>query len=459
MKKIFIGSSSKKAAMEKMHNIHSILEKLGAQVTCWPDAFTLSENTIDELIKAAHEYDAAVFIFDKDDLITDTSHGSVHYIPRDNVIAEAGMFISALGKESVVLCTTPGVHEISDFKGVTTLIYKRNNLDDIEKQLDIWLKTKVPENNSIAHKSNVLMLPRKKIHELYSIDSRLHITDGSYRQISHVRIMNLASNLIINPAIGEIGHIPTADIPLSDAIKKIMEETSASVDLMLTQPNHCNIKDAESKIANQRAGSGAEAVYSAWKTLYSNLSTDTVYAKRSSENPILFHLYAMKISMPFGIFNVEFCGEAKMFKLDYEEFLEDETDEKIYLEHFQEIHDSLRQHMEAVGRKKQLPKLCLPKGQDFFRYRKAGMSLGDVHMVITAFYMQIPIILSDDSDIDILRGIVKRRISSDNYDLMIFSCVEVLKQIAALKESNFTKEELLEVLKATGENKSKNIVK
>ena len=315
MKKVFIGSSSKESALDKARIIQIILQELGARPTCWADdtAFALSHNTIDQLIQAAHKYDAGVFIFDKDDQIVDPNDCSTHYVPRDNVIAEAGMFIGVLGKESVVLCTTPGVHEISDFKGITTLQYNSNNLGRLKNKLKDWLDENVKEHNSLREKNNILMLSRSEIQNLYSIDSRLHISDGMYKKIRHIRIMNFACNLIINPEIGEIGHIPPKDIGLSDGIERIMRETNATVEIILTQPNEYNIKDLETKIANHRAGSSEGALYSALATLYKNLSTDTIYAHHSKSTPVLFQFYVMKTSIPFAIFNVEFLDEAKRF--------------------------------------------------------------------------------------------------------------------------------------------------
>lgn len=38
------------------------------------------------------------------------------------------------------------------------------------------------------------MLPRKEIHDLYSIADRLHITDELYKKIRRIQIMNFASN-------------------------------------------------------------------------------------------------------------------------------------------------------------------------------------------------------------------------------------------------------------------------
>lgn len=308
MKKIFIGSSSE--ALGKAYHIQSILKGLGADTTCWADdgAFTLSHNTIDELIRSARTYDAGVFIFDKDDELVSSKDGNTEYIPRDNVIAEAGMFVSILGKEPVVLCIVPGVREISDFKGITQLFYDPNNMERLQNKLKIWLEG-VKEGIHIQNKNNVLMLPRQKIHNLYSLDDRLHISDNKYKKIRSIKIMNFASNILINPEFGEIGHLLDG-LSLSDAIEKIMRETDANVELILAKPTRYNLNDLETKIANQKAGSSAGALYSALWTLYKNLSNkDTIYYQRKFLPPHLFSFYVMKTSIPFGIFNVEFLGE------------------------------------------------------------------------------------------------------------------------------------------------------
>jgi len=142
----------------------------------------------------------------------------------------------------------------------------------------------------------------------------------------------------------------------------------------------------------------------------------------------------------------------------YDEFLLDKSDKDIYCSYFQDIHDELRKYLDSTAGRKKLNILSLPKGQDIFGYRKAGMSLGDVHMILMASFMKIPVILSDDSDMDILRIIVKKKISYSEYELNILSCIEVLEKIALLKEKNVSKAELLKILKNIGENKNKHII-
>lgn len=73
---------------------------------------------------------------------------------------------------------------------------------------------------------------------------------------------------------------------------------------------------------------------------------------------------------------------------DYNEFLKDDEDKALYELYFIDIHNTLRENLETAGGKKQLPKLVLPARQSVFTYRKASMSLGDVHMILMAFLLE-----------------------------------------------------------------------
>ncbi len=84
---------------------------------------------------------------------------------------------------------------------------------------------------------------------------------------------------------------------------------------------------------------------------------------------------------------------------DYNEFLKDDEDKTLYELYFKEIHNKLCEYLEAAGGKKQLEKLVLPKGQDIFSYRKAAMSLGDVHIILMAFFSGMPIVLTKNSEL------------------------------------------------------------
>lgn len=145
--------------------------------------------------------------------------------------------------------------------------------------------------------------------------------------------------------------------------------------------------------------------------------------------------------------------------IEYDTFLLDEEDKDYYEKLFIDIHDEIRVHLEASGSKKQLSKLTIPAQQSVFTYRKAGMSLGDVHMILTAFFLKIPVILTEDSDIELLRSIAKRRMSSASYELDIINAVDVLIMVAQKEENSFTKEELVTIAKKIGERAHQSKIK
>ena len=99
------------------------------------------------------------------------------------------------------------------------------------------------------------------------------------------------------------------------------------------------------------------------------------------------------------------------------------------------------------------------KGQTVFSYRKAQMSLGDVHMILMAFFMQMPIILTEDSDIGLLRSITKRKMSSNKYNLDIYNAVDLLRMIAEKEDSAFTKSQLIDIVKSIGERVHQSEIK
>lgn len=170
--------------------------------------------------------------------------------------------------------------------------------------------------------------------------------------------------------------------------------------------------------------------------------------------PVL-HPYVADEELGMYSYFQKLVKEGYMRVATYDEFLKDETDREFYSAYFQSLHDTLREYLEKSKSKKKLDKLKLLPGQSIFEYRKAGMSLGDIHMVLMASFMKIPVILSDDGDMEILRPVAKRNFSYSDFELTILSCVEVLEQIARMEESNFSKKELIAILKQSGEAEKK----
>ena len=177
-----------------------------------------------------------------------------------------------------------------------------------------------------------------------------------------------------------------------------------------------------------------------FKKVLSDLNFQPVVHPYIAANELDMHSYFDKL-----------VAEGFVRVANYNEFLCDEEDEVLYESYFVEIHDTLREYLEAKGGKKQLERLVLPDGQTVFTYRKASMSLGDVHMVLMAFFAGMPIILTEDSDIDALRSITKRKIASETYTLNIYSAVDLLIMIAEREESTFEKKDLVNIAKSIGE--------
>ena len=161
--------------------------------------------------------------------------------------------------------------------------------------------------------------------------------------------------------------------------------------------------------------------------------------------PVVHPYIAEKELDVFPHFN-KLVDEGFIRKAEYSEFIEDDDDAELYEQYFPELYEEMRKYLEIKGSKKQIERLAIPKGQTIYTYRRAGMSLGDVHMILMAFFMRLPIILSEDGDIDFLRSVAKRKISSDSYNLDIYNVMDLIMMIAQNEDTKFSKKELEKVV-------------
>lgn len=161
--------------------------------------------------------------------------------------------------------------------------------------------------------------------------------------------------------------------------------------------------------------------------------------------PVVHPYIAEKELDVFPQFN-KLIEEGFIRKAEYSEFIEDEDDAELYEQYFPELYEEMREYLEIKGSKKRIEKLAIPKGQTIYTYRRAGMSLGDVHMILMAFFMRLPIILSEDGDIEFLRSVAKRKISSNSYNLDIYNVVDLIMMIAQKEGTTFSKKELEKVV-------------
>lgn len=210
------------------------------------------------------------------------------------------------------------------------------NISDLQFQVSDEINRIIIESffkdSYLTSHNNVLMLPRQKIHERFSIDSRLHIRDGLYSEIRQIRLLNICSNFIISPNAINLSH-DVDDIRISDAIERIIEEGQVVFDMILTEPNQYNLKDVNTKIACRTMGSSKGQIYSSLDTLYKKLKDDTIFSQLSGKGQFAFYL--MKISMPYAIFNVEFSQHYEKFnhvKVDlYSPMISNENDRRSFI--------------------------------------------------------------------------------------------------------------------------------
>ncbi|HJC90458.1 MAG TPA: hypothetical protein H9695_05730 [Candidatus Mediterraneibacter excrementigallinarum] len=161
--------------------------------------------------------------------------------------------------------------------------------------------------------------------------------------------------------------------------------------------------------------------------------------------PVVHPYIAEKELDVFPHFN-KLVEEGFIRKAEYNEFIEDEDDAELYEQYFQELYEEMREYLEIKGAQKRIEKLAIPKGQTIYTYRRAGMSLGDVHMILMAFFMRLPIILSEDGDIEFLRFVAERKLSSNSYNLDIYNVMDLIMMIAQKEDTTFSKKELEKVV-------------
>lgn len=143
-RKMFIGSSS-----EGLTIARTIKNKIESTCNDWLDVivweegdiFTMNDNTLDCLIKVSMTYDYALLVASNDDTLQ-TRHKR-YAVARDNVIFEVGLFLGSLGKDRTLLIVDKSITLPSDFKGITTIQYNENKMDNIfEKIFNTINKTK-----------------------------------------------------------------------------------------------------------------------------------------------------------------------------------------------------------------------------------------------------------------------------------------------------------------------------
>jgi CRP/FNR family transcriptional regulator, cyclic AMP receptor protein len=134
---VFIGSSTEACDRGIVPRLATLLAKNDFKVTTWydHDGFSPGEYTLDALLTIAKETDLAPFVFSRDDRVE--IRGVTHFIPRDNVLLEYGLFTSHLGRRRVAVVQEEGVKLPIDVNGMGVARFSSG--DDEEAHPDIRL--------------------------------------------------------------------------------------------------------------------------------------------------------------------------------------------------------------------------------------------------------------------------------------------------------------------------------
>ena len=129
--RVFFGYCSK--ASSTAGSIETYLESLGLKVINWATDFTSGKVILDEIHAAVSSCKYGVFLFTPDDF---QGEGEKQRAPRDNVIFEAGYFMSARGRERTIIIVQEGAKVLADYSGHIYIFLKDpSDISTIESQL------------------------------------------------------------------------------------------------------------------------------------------------------------------------------------------------------------------------------------------------------------------------------------------------------------------------------------
>lgn len=171
------------------------------------------------------------------------------------------------------------------------------------------------------------------------------------------------------------------------------------------------------------------------------------------------HPYIYEHELSLHSYFKRLVSEGYIRVVQYKEFQKDVSDKQSYEAYYDILYEEMRLNLEARGGPKQIEKLHIHKGKTIYNMHKKGSSMGDVHMILMASYLQMPILLTEDSDIELLRDIAKRRMHLGQFSLQILDSVQIIEEIAKKQKSSVTVKEIETILKEIGERRSVSDIK
>ena len=115
--------------------------------------------------------------------------------------------------------------------------------------------------------------------------------------------------------------------------------------------------------------------------------------------------------------------------VNYDDFIMSDYYKAYYSGLFIQVYNEFYEYLKSTDSNKADKMSALGIDTDVFEYRRAGASIGDVHMILMAFFMEIPIILSEDSDLAMIYKIAVKHINNQHYQLLVYNVNDVIEYI------------------------------
>jgi hypothetical protein len=126
---VFLGYCSASTATARA--IKRFLADQGVKLLDWQTDFPPGQNILQQIARASEHCSAGIFLFTRDDELAAAGTGQ-SAVPRDNVVFEAGYFISAKGKDRVLVVREEGAKMPADLGGdIYASLPDRNHIGPI----------------------------------------------------------------------------------------------------------------------------------------------------------------------------------------------------------------------------------------------------------------------------------------------------------------------------------------
>ena len=201
---VFVGSSTE--AKKVLHLLSAWIQQEGHTPIPWdqPGLFPPGEPMLQRLIRLAREVDAAIMIFNEDDMVWYRGDGVRQ--PRDNVLVEYGLFASMLGPKHAIACVNGAPRLAADFQGLNYINISPSYRATARLELAAWLQSVTEESVQATPKHVRIWRGRDKVSPsfydlLKEAKRRIFLVGFSFETMLVHHGLDLSEALNNNPSL------------------------------------------------------------------------------------------------------------------------------------------------------------------------------------------------------------------------------------------------------------------